>query len=582
MAGTTLDFENAINPDNVGVEIGNRWREWITLREKAESEWTEVRNYLYATDTKTTSNAILPWSNTTTTPKLTQIADNLKANYKATLFPQKDWFRWEAQAADGVAKAKAKTVQAYMQNKLRMSQFKTTIHQIVDDYVDYGNCFGYVSYEKDVDTKETGETVTRYVGGKLHRISPHDVAFNPVAPSFAKAPKIVRSIKSLGELAKEQQVYPDRAEHYQVVLDRMFAARGAIRQGAQDYKKTEGFVADGFSDIKHYYESGYVEVLTFYGDMYDYYSKELQTNRIITVVDRAFVWDNVENPSWLSESDLFHVGWRDRPDNLWAMGPLANLVGLQYRIDHLENLKADVFDQIAYPILKIRGDVEDFDFQPGERIILGEEGDVGYLVPEATALQADLQIQIIEDKMEQFAGAPRETMGIRTPGEKTAFEMDVLQRGSSRIFQNKTSHFEEVFLEPVLNAILETSRRNMNTLDTVGVTDDATGATIFMDITKEDVTGVGKIVPVAARHFAEKARRVQELRELQQVKSSDPSVGVHISGKVLARALTEELDEPELYGENIAIQEELETTQAAQDAEAQNIEDLQIQADEGI
>ena len=55
------------------------------------------------------------------------------------------------------------------------------------------------------------------------------------------------------------------------------------------------------------------------------------------------------------------------------MGPLDNLVGMQYRIDHLENLKADVFDQIAYPIIKIRGDVEDFDFEPAARIYMGEE-----------------------------------------------------------------------------------------------------------------------------------------------------------------------------------------------------------------
>jgi hypothetical protein len=41
------------------------------------------------------------------------------------------------------------------------------------------------------------------------------------------------------------------------------------------------------------------------------------------------------------------------------MGPLDNLVGMQYRIDHLENLKADVFDLIAFPPLKIKGYVED-------------------------------------------------------------------------------------------------------------------------------------------------------------------------------------------------------------------------------
>ena len=94
------------------------------------------------------------------------------------------------------------------------------------------------------------------------------------------------------------------------------------------------------------------------------------------------------------------------------MGPLDNLVGLQYRIDHLENLKADVFDQIAYPILKIKGgDVEDFVFEPGARIYLGDEGDVGYMSPDTTALQADLQIQNLADTMEEMAGAPRQGYG---------------------------------------------------------------------------------------------------------------------------------------------------------------------------
>jgi hypothetical protein len=81
-------------------------------------------------------------------------------------------------------------------------------------------------------------------------------------------------------------------------------------------------------------------------------------------------------PSWLGTAPIFHAGWRSRPDNLYAMGPLDNLVGMQYRIDHLENLKADVFDQIALPMLKIRGDVEDFEYMPAGRVYIGEEGDV--------------------------------------------------------------------------------------------------------------------------------------------------------------------------------------------------------------
>ena len=86
MAGETLDIENIVEPEVLAVEIANRWREWDTLRNTKIQEWKELRNYVYATDTRTTSNSKLPWTNSTTTPKLTQISDNLHANYFSALF----------------------------------------------------------------------------------------------------------------------------------------------------------------------------------------------------------------------------------------------------------------------------------------------------------------------------------------------------------------------------------------------------------------------------------------------------------------------------------------------------------------
>ncbi len=249
----------------------------------------------------------------------------------------------------------------------------------------------------------------------------------------------------------------------------MMANRAAVSGNDVDIDKSAGFTADGFTNLNEYYESNFVELLTFYGDIYDDSEKKFHKNRIITVVDRAYVIYNEQNPSWLGKASIFHAGWRERPDNLYAMGPLDNLVGMQYRIDHLENLKADVFDQIAYPIIKIRGDVEDFDFEPAARIYMGEEGDVGYLAPDTTALNADFQIQNLENKMEMLAGAPREAMGIRSAGEKTAFEVQQLMTAAGRIFQHKTAHFERVFLEPILNGMLEAARRNMDAADTIRV-----------------------------------------------------------------------------------------------------------------
>lgn len=581
MAGTTVDIENIINPHGLAVDIADRFNTWNHARSKKIEEWKELRNYLYATDTRTTSNSKLPWTNSTTTPKLTQIADNLHANYFAALFPQKRWFRFEAQDEDSNTKNKRNAIQAYMLNKVRQSDFENTASKLINDYIQYGNCFATVEFVKDYTEFEDGERIVNYVGPRVVRLSPYDVCFNPLAPSFAESPKIVRSVLSLGEIARKIESSSDNA-YMSEIMEKMVSNRAAMGGTDVDESKTQGFIADGFTSVKEYYESNYVELLTFYGDIYDKETGSFLKNRVITVVDRAYVLSNEQNPSWLGNAPIFHAGWRERPDNLYAMGPLDNLVGMQYRIDHLENLKADVFDQIAYPMIKIRGDVEDFEFAPASRIYMGEEGDVGYLSPDTTALNADFQIQNLENKMEALAGAPREAMGIRSAGEKTAFEVQQLMTAAGRIFQHKTAHFERVFLEPILNAMLEAARRNMDYADTVRVLNEDTGLAFFEQITKEDIKANGKIVPMGARHFAERANRIQSLTQLYQLKLADPSIAAHMSGKEFARILSEELGEPAVFGENISVTEQLETQRMATEAQVAFEEEQQSAIELGL
>ena len=581
MAGTTIDLQTMIDPHGLATDIADRWVNWNQARQTKVEEWKELRNYIYATDTRNTTNNKLPWTNSTTTPKLTQIADNLHANYFAALFPQKRWFRFEAQDNDANTKSKRDVIQAYMENKLRQSDFSNTTSKLINDYIQYGNCFATVEFERDYTTYEDGETVVNYIGPKLIRISPFDICFNPLASSFADSPKIVRTVLTTGELARKIDESTEN-EYLQGIFDKMMANRAAVSGNDVDIDKSAGFTADGFTNLNEYYESNFVELLTFYGDIYDDSEKKFHKNRVITIVDRAYVIYNEQNPSWLGKASIFHAGWRERPDNLYAMGPLDNLVGMQYRIDHLENLKADVFDQIAYPIIKIRGDVEDFDFEPAARIYMGEEGDVGYLAPDTTALNADFQIQNLENKMEMLAGAPREAMGIRSAGEKTAFEVQQLMTAAGRIFQHKTAHFERVFLEPILNGMLEAARRNMDAADTIRVLNEDTGLFFFEEITKEDIKGNGRIVPVGARHFSERAQRVQSLTQLYQLKLADPTIAAHMSGKEFARILSEELGEPAVFGENITVVEQMQTQKIATEAQVRFEEEQEIAIEEGL
>lgn len=573
----SLDVSRLVDPHSKATEISSRWEQWQSYRRKWLDEKKELRNYVYATDTRTTANNRLPWSNSTTTPKITQVYDNLKANYTAALFPARDWMQWVANDKDSNTLKKRDIIQAYLETKNRQSDFRNVVDKVVDDFILCGNCFATVDFEYNMTESEEGLAIPGYIGPKLVRISPYDISFDPTAADWASTPKIVRSLKTMGDI---QRMVEDGDEGFSKIFDQMKQNRSAIGSSAQT-EKSEGFIADGFTSIENYYNSSFVEILTFYGDLYDTYSGELHRNRVITICDRAYVLSDVPNPSWLGSAPIFHAGWRSRPDNLYAMGPLDNLVGMQYRIDHLENLKADVFDQIALPMLKVRGDVEDFVYEPGGRVYIGEEGDVGPLVPDSTALNADMQIQILENKMEELAGAPKMAMGLRTPGEKTAFEVQTLDNAANRIFEHKAHKFEMEFLEPALNAMLEAARRNMSYLDTVEVTDGPTGLALFKSIQRQDIMGNGKIIALGSRHFVEKAKRVQTLMQIIQLKA-DPTIGAHLSGKRIAQIISEELDEKSLFGENISIQEQMATQTSAQDAQADNMESLDKKAQLGL
>jgi hypothetical protein len=244
---------------------------------------------------------------------------------------------------------------------------------------------------------------------------------------------------------------------------------------------------------------------------------------------------------------------------------------MQYRIDHLENLKADVFDMIGHPMLKITGFVDPFEYGPGEHIVVGEDGDVSFMSPDTTALNADMQIQLLENKIEEMAGAPRQAMGIRTPGEKTAFEVQTLDNASGRLFQNKISYFEREVLEPLLNDMLELARRNMEASDVVRVVDDEFGAALFETITPEDLAARGKIRPVGARHFAAKANQFQNLMGLlNSAVGQDPAINVHISGIKVAEVVEELLDIEKfgLVSPNIRVAEQLETQRMMDSAQS--------------
>ena len=571
MAIDSVDFSQWFgNEHSQATEIVSLWDQWDSQRTVWKDRVAEVQKYLSATSTRDTTNFKNDHNHTTHRPKLTQIADNLKANYMDGLLPNRNWLRFEGESQDEVNREKRMLLEGYLRTKHRLSGFREVISRLVDDWVDTGNAFCGVTFINESHTDATGRNWKGYRGPKVYRISPHDIVFNPLASDFRSAPKIVRTIKSLGELARDVEENPEL--HYQQeIFDRIRADRQnyavGVNNGAfktEDVNKHMQMTYDGFGSYTQYIESPYVEILEYYGDFYDVHSGQFYKNHVITVIDRRYVLRAEPLNTHDGHPYIFKSGWRDRKDNLWSMGPLDNLVGLQYRIDHLENARADGFDEMLIPDTIITGDVE-IEYGPdGEKIYrVSENGKVEYLHPDTTILNADLQIQAAEEAMELYAGSPREAMGFRTAGEKTKFEVSSLMNAAGRIFQNKMTKFEIEMLETIVNSEIAVARANSNIADTVKIIDPDNGAAHFMDISMEDLTVNGKIVPIGARHFSRQQQLAQDLLQFQQGALVDPAVAEHFPAKRLAQVWEDVMgfDQFDMYQEFGRVSESVEREQ---------------------
>ena len=342
-----------------------------------------------------------------------------------------------------------------------------------------------------------------------------------------------------------------------------------------DFDKAASYSIDGFGSLHEYYGSGFVELLEFEGTIHDIDTGELLDDYIITVIDRTTVIRKEPIPAWKRGGFKVHAGWRKRPDNLYAMGPLQNLIGMQYRLDHLQNLAADIRDLTAAPPLVFRGELQEaVKWGPFAEFHMEPDGDVRPLFTGSDLAGVEGEMAAILQLMEEMAGAPKQAMGIRTPGEKTAHEVQTLENAAGRIFQEKVTQFEIEVLEPLLNNMLEMAVRNMTGAEVIRIIDDDLGVADFMSITKEDITAKGKLRPIGARHFAQQAQLTQNIVGMAN-SNIWAKIEPHISDKKLAKLFEEtlQIERFDLVSDNAGLMDKVESQRLMNQAQ----EDLAVE-----
>ena len=573
MSETTIDNVYGDKCQKVG-HLLQMYDSWLSSRKTIEEEWQKTQNMIFATDAAQSVGvcASSSWRNNSTRGKIAQIRDNLHANYFAALMSSRNWLKWESTGSTEELAKKRKVITAYMRNKTELGGLSRIVSDLLYDYIDYGVAFATPIWVNEVTEYEDPETgllvpVVQYQGPKAVRLSPHDTVLNPTASSIKDSPVFIRSLVTYGQLAAMAEDMPAN-EEYQKSVDKLTKARQFNGQGNSNSFKDESYKVQGFSSFSEYLSSGSVELITFMGT-YTEDDGTLHRNVKVVIADRNILLTEEKLPPMPSGSYIHMAGWRDRPDNLYSQSPLAKLLGLQFRIDKLENLKADAMDLVVEPPLMVKGDVDPFTWQPGEVIGADVDGQVVEISKNLHNIAlAQNEIAQLEQTMEELAGAPKQAMGFRTPGEKTAFEVQTLETSGSRIFQQKIEKFESEILEPLLNDMLNLARMYGSSRENISYIDPDLNVEDFIEITKEDLITSGVLRAVGSKHFLSKAKVVSEITQLMNTNAFQV-IQPHISAKNLALLYEDvlEVDKYDIIRPFAGIDEQAEMAQYQQQLE---------------
>ncbi len=557
--------------DLLATRIEEMYLAWNNQRNSALLMGQEVRSMIFATDIDSTSSSNLDTKNRTHIPKLTELSDTLQSQYWDTIFGEEKFFIFNGVTPQD--KQKAMKIEAWVRSKLETKKFRQKVgRELIADYVIYGNAFFEVDYIVELDDFNN----TTFKGIVVRRISPLDIVFDAEASSFKEAAKIQTRRIHLADLGNLPVKYPTLNFNKKLINKIIKNRQTGYIADWVDILHEQNIRMDGYNSNENYYKQELTTVRVYKGDIFNPKDGTVQKNRIVWTVDGIHTILNMANPISQGSDGVHHVGWRQRPDNLWGQGALDNLAGMQYRVNKVENSKADILDVCGRPITIYQGNVSLEDpanlYAAGNVIELDLEAKISFESPNPIILQyGDQHIAQYFKLMEDFAGAAPEERGIRTPGEKTKAEYQGLAASRSNLFRDKSKLFETELEEALLDAFKLTLLKYDGT-DYIDIFNDVEGENELQELALEDIKALGTFTAMGSKHWDRKNKRKVELDSLIATVFKDPKYSPHVSAWELMQTINSdyELKETGIIEQYKGIKEDV-AVQAVAQAEGQQI-----------
>ena len=558
MSGESLTTHGFSTSTEKADAIRLQWTEWDAMKDPAIKKFREVEAYRYATDTSSLPSGSA-FTHTTHMPVVSSIAQDLKAILNQVVLPHEDWFTFEPMDSQAAREEQRKTIVSYLKNRHALNGFDNIIGILENDLISYGVSFSQVAHvDKSVGDKNG------YIGPMPTRISPYDICFDATAARFEDTPKIIREIISLGEFKRRG----DSGTFDKDMVETLLFERRTPSSSDGGEDKNEQYVPLGYGTYQEYLRGGYIELLWFYGDVYDTENIELHESKMIVVADGEMILEeDINTPD--GKPYIFRSAWEELPDSLWSMGPLENIIGINYQINHRENGKSEALDRLIYPDKVYQGEVEEmYDDETDSITYLAPEGGgVQELAINTQFFQFGLEVDRLQHAARGAARLPSDLTGFRSQGEKTLGEVTALTDGGMRGFIDKAANFERTTLEPILKAEIELAHAHFGTAFSVPNKSEG-GFIEMLNVTQDNLSINGVLIPKGAKRFARKNQLLASLTQL----SATPlfqMAAAHTSALGISQMLGEllEVQDDGIFEENAAIIEQTEQQQMMDKAE---------------
>ncbi len=173
--------------------------------------------------------------------------------------------------------------------------------------------------------------------------------------------------------------------------------------------------------------------------------------------------------------------------------------------------------------------------------------------------------------MEDFAGAPPEERGIRTPGEKTAEEIRTLDTKSSKLARDKAKIFE-TGLEDALKEAFELTLKQFDGEDYVEIFDDLAGKEVLKNLSLEDIKARGDFTAMGSKHWDIKNKRKLEIKDLLAGVLIEHKYAAHVNSWETVKTIEDiyQLKDTDMFERFKGVKDEVEL-QAIAEAESKQL-----------